>query len=584
MQFYKKTSLQFFIFLFIFIFSSFFYKVSAENIAKQTSVDFNSPIAWQVEHFLEKSTQWQWEPIPEATEYVVKRHDGVIVYEGSNTTFTDTGLKDSSPYGYTFYSKFSDGSISSGNTFYARTRDSMPEAPINLTATTLKNSLLLKWNTVNFDTNGSYYYEVFQDNVKVSTFYANTTEKELTGLNFGGTHTYKIRLVQKEQYLISPFSNSVTGTAIITLPPNNVTNFKGESTAKTITLTWDKNDTAEIYEVKRWGEVIYSGPNTSFTDHVERDMTLYNYSIAAIDDRDLKSNTVQTYVTTKAATPKLMIKNIGYDNVQLAWEETGIDYSWLNTYYEIRRNGERIFSAAGMEDLYTREIEKEVLDTGLEYGKTYTYDIVAIKNGIVSEKETKTITTKSQRTTTVQNNTYFYSSPSLTSPKIKVKAGEYVATGRMKEKGIFFIRILYKNNVYYVEEKNSSDIFGLPYEKNTIQVNKVSRLFTTPDFSKQYKNYIISPQTVNVLEKVGDWYKIETWVGESWIYLPPKSNVKAEEYLYLPEGADLYNEPNLKKKNKYGLSEQVVFIVSITKDHKFALIHTWAGDKWIRLD
>lgn len=52
---------------------------------------------------------------------------------------------------------------------------------------------------------------------------------------------------------------------------------------------------------------------------------------------------------------------------------------------------------------------------------------------------------------------------------------------------------------------------------NYIQITTTSPLYTQPDLDFK-TNMHVSPQTLFAIEKIGDWYKIKTWVGEHWIF------------------------------------------------------------------
>jgi hypothetical protein len=95
----------------------------------------------------------------------------------------------------------------------------------------------------------------------------------------------------------------------------------------------------------------------------------------------------------------------------------------------------------------------------------------------------------------------------------------------------------------------------------------------------------ITPQTVNVtdaLVNTPDWYQIDTWLGQKWIYTPnaiPHEPNYGTRKLKLNETIYLYDGPFANKKTGVALTPQVV--EAIDGANGYYKIKTWLGDKWI---
>ncbi|MCQ6276859.1 SpoIID/LytB domain-containing protein [Bacillus sp. V3B] len=99
--------------------------------------------------------------------------------------------------------------------------------------------------------------------------------------------------------------------------------------------------------------------------------------------------------------------------------------------------------------------------------------------------------------------------------------------------------------------------------------------------------HTLSPQTVSVLSRQGDWYEIKTWVGPKWIEVKTESileeNNESSEVpmkLTLLNRTNLYSSANTAYYIGSSLSPQTVTAVE-TKGEWFK-IKTWLGEKWIK--
>lgn len=87
--------------------------------------------------------------------------------------------------------------------------------------------------------------------------------------------------------------------------------------------------------------------------------------------------------------------------------------------------------------------------------------------------------------------------------------------------------------------------------------------------------------------RLGDWYRVQTWLGPKWIHLNQTSYLKgyAEEYsgpVKLAENTTIYNYPNQEYGTPLGqLKPQEV--KALERWNNWLLVRTWAGNAWIRV-
>ena len=88
----------------------------------------------------------------------------------------------------------------------------------------------------------------------------------------------------------------------------------------------------------------------------------------------------------------------------------------------------------------------------------------------------------------------------------------------------------------------------------------------------------LAPQRVKIIEDSGQWIKIQSWLGEVW-FDGKRDNESG--FLELAEQTELYNKP--KQDVSVGtLAPQTVKYLE-SKDNWY-LIETWIGQKWIYVE
>jgi hypothetical protein len=120
-----------------------------------------------------------------------------------------------------------------------------------------------------------------------------------------------------------------------------------------------------------------------------------------------------------------------------------------------------------------------------------------------------------------------------------------------------------------------------------ITISADVRLYDKP-FMTGKTAALLSPQTVESSEKVGDWYKVNTWVGEKWIFADPKQtsiqrNVRTiNKDIDLDTNTPVFAEPGNNTKALGALSPQTVHATG--EWNGWYKIESWLGEVWIKDD
>lgn len=158
--------------------------------------------------------------------------------------FEDTGLSIGSVYDYKVSAENEVGESAQIGPVSVET-DSVPDAPTNLSATTVSASRIdLSW-TDNATTEDEY--RVYRDGVKIATLPADSTSYEATGLDEGTEYDWKVAAANAAGEAVS---NTVSKATKLAQP----TNLVAEDNTSWTRITWDDNSSKEQnYEVYRDG-------------------------------------------------------------------------------------------------------------------------------------------------------------------------------------------------------------------------------------------------------------------------------------------------------------------------------------------
>ncbi|MEV2908694.1 SpoIID/LytB domain-containing protein [Paenibacillus larvae] len=116
--------------------------------------------------------------------------------------------------------------------------------------------------------------------------------------------------------------------------------------------------------------------------------------------------------------------------------------------------------------------------------------------------------------------------------------------------------------------------FSLPAK---LPLSKDTSLHEKPDSSSTYMGTVSAPQNVSILSKEGDWCLIETWRGPLWVL--PNHDFSLPATITLTKVTSLHNEPDEKSAYLGALSPQTVSVLA--KKGDWYQITTWKGPLWI---
>ncbi|WP_176560328.1 fibronectin type III domain-containing protein [Brevibacillus dissolubilis] len=319
-----------------------------------------------------------WNAADQAKTYELKR-DGQVIYTGTQTTYADYNIQSDRTYVYTLTAVNELGAsepaslrVTTPNPYHIG-----PNAPTNLTGETTETSATLTWDPALSDT-WVYFIsrdgQPIADNVKGNTFTDN-------GLTPGNTYEYSVTAFNAWDWSTATV---ITVTTKVPAPvaPQAPTNFAAVTTDQTAALTWDASANAATYELKRGNQVIYSGPNVSFTDTGLTPSTAYTYTLTAKNDTGT-SEAVTLTVTTKEstavpATPTNFRGTAGDTYISLTWNQVS-----GATSYEVKKGSTVMWTGTN----------NSISANNLTPSTTYTFTVVAINQYGKSAPATITVTT-----------------------------------------------------------------------------------------------------------------------------------------------------------------------------------------------
>lgn len=255
------------------------------------------------------SANLTWNPVLNATGYKLYR-GGVLIYEGPNTSFSDTGLIRSSTYSYSL-SAYHSTNQSNSQTI------NVTLSSIEIIATPLSTDSI----KIDFDSNKKgytdYSFQVLRNGVDIYNNSQVKTTSETpdavsfidTGLSPNTTYTYEVLLTATYNMSMFLDNRTTTGTTLgLSLPsPSNLkTDYILHNEVK---LSWDSVTESTSYELRRDGVVIYTGTDAYFIDNSLSPNTLYQYDLVALNGTG-RSNTVSLSVTTAEGSLDLTSPNL----------------------------------------------------------------------------------------------------------------------------------------------------------------------------------------------------------------------------------------------------------------------------------
>jgi g-D-glutamyl-meso-diaminopimelate peptidase len=111
------------------------------------------------------------------------------------------------------------------------------------------------------------------------------------------------------------------------------------------------------------------------------------------------------------------------------------------------------------------------------------------------------------------------------------------------------------------------------------------KLYMEPSFTSKISASLL-PQTVTTLEKRGNWYLIQTWLGLRWIHTPPHTLATFEKLNARATSSELVAmyDKSFRMDTTIGmLGPQELIIVGGYPTEGWYQIRTWLGPKWVVL-
>ena len=296
-----------------------------------------------------------WTASTEATSYQLYR-SSTQVYNGSNTTYTDTGLTSSSTYSYTVQATNRAGTSALSAVVTGTT---VPLTPTGLTlGSATSNSISLSWAA----SSGARAYQLYRNGTQV--YYGIQTTYIDTGFSPGLTYSYAVQATNSGGS--SARSAAVLWTTIPATPTRLTVEMDGAS-ANSLNISWDASTGATSYQLYRNGTQVYNGSGGFYHDTELTAGTTYSYAVEASNMGGSSALSAALLWTTIPATPKgFTVGGATVSSLSISW-----DASTGATSYQLFRGSTQVYS--GSNTTYT--------DTGLSSGLTYSYTVQASNNG-----------------------------------------------------------------------------------------------------------------------------------------------------------------------------------------------------------
>jgi predicted phage tail protein len=330
------------------------------------------------------------------------------------TTYTDTGLIESTTYYYRVRAVNGAGNSTYTSIENATTLVSVPTAPsalmlTNVTATSIK----LNWtdsstNETGFEIERSLSSAFGFSNI--TTTAAGATTYTDTGLTESTTYYYRVRAVNSAGN--SAYTSIENATTLATVPTAPSALMLTNVTATSIKLNWTDNSTNETgFEIERslssgsgFSNITTTAPDvTTYTDIGLTESTTYYYRVRAVNSAGNSAYTPEKNATTLATVPPAPSSLVA-----TASSDTQIDLSWADnssneTGFEIERS---LSSAFGFSNITTTAAGATTYtDTGLTESTTYYYRVRAVNSAgnsaYTSVMNATTLNTTTTTTTTI---------------------------------------------------------------------------------------------------------------------------------------------------------------------------------------
>ena len=346
---------------------------SAANDRVTLSWDEDSADSYQIDMY--KNGSWQY------------------VTRTTGTSYTVSGLAANTNYEFKVFA-FKGGNYSSSVKVSATTKSGPSEPPdpetppdkitavTGLSATASNNSVTLSWNRNS--TADSYQIDMYKDGKWVYVAKTTGTSYTVSGLDAETNYQFKVFALKGSQHSSSVSVNAYTiltssqGTA--SSAPTAVTGLSASTTNNSVTLSWNKNSTADSYQIDMYknGKWVYvtKTTGTSYTVSGLSANTNYQFKVFAFKDSLYSSSAGVTAYTgsaissgTASGNPTAvtgLTASSGKNSVTLSWDKNSTADSYQIDMY---KNGKWIYVAKIAGTAYTV--------TGLAANTEYKFKVFA---------------------------------------------------------------------------------------------------------------------------------------------------------------------------------------------------------------
>ena len=253
-----------------------------------------APTNFKVSNITDTTAMLSWKPVSNADTYILKVRN-TVVYEGSATSFTVTGLNPGEHYNYWVAAKNSEGTSDQAYTgAYMNGEAPFPSPTQNFIIDAwTETTMTLKWDATPKATS----YDITQNGTLI--YSGNDTSLLVKHLIPGTYYYYTIR--PKNSYGSAASTTSAAkytnGTSPYPEPPTNVS--LDAITNNTATLTWNPVSNANRYVVTlNDGTVAYDGNKTSAFVTGLKINTSYIFYVRAINENGESNNAQVSGKTT----------------------------------------------------------------------------------------------------------------------------------------------------------------------------------------------------------------------------------------------------------------------------------------------
>ncbi|MBP1964502.1 hypothetical protein [Paenibacillus aceris] len=169
-------------------------------------------------------------------------------------------------------------------------------------------------------------------------------------------------------------------------------------------------------------------------------------------------------------------------------------------------------------------------------------------------------------------------------PVLKLSPQEvYILESHIPEDGIQtnWYRIATWRGEKWIKLKESDWKGQEQLENAYVVILKPTNLYNNPELEGR-TSVVISPQTLHVNARSGDYFRIDTWLGQQWIRRNAEMLLeveKKEEMLELPSITAVFEQPDASSPQVTELSSQIVH--SFERAGNWYHIDTWLGPKWV---